>query len=74
MRVSRTRPWLSGPRPGQGSRPDKAGEMFPLPSAWTLEAGLSSEAGILELWDTSIPVISGTYTNVVYSSLPHHGP
>ena len=48
--------------------------MFPLPSAWTLEAGLSSEAGIPELWDTSVPVISGTYIDAVCSSLPHHGP
>ena len=57
-----------------GSRPDKAGDMFPLPSTWTLEAGLSLEAGIPELWDTSISVISGTYTDTVFSSLPHHGP
>ena len=47
--------------------------MFPLPLAWTLEAGLSSEAGIPELWDTSVPVISRTYTDAVCSSLPYHG-
>ena len=34
--------------------------------------GLSSKAGIIELWDTSILVINGTYTDTVCSSLPHH--
>ena len=48
--------------------------MFPLPSAWTPEVGLSSKAGILKLWDTSVPIISGTYTDAVCSSLLHHGP
>ena len=47
--------------------------MLPLPSAWTPEAGLSSEVGILELWDTSVPIISGTYIDAVCSFLPHHG-
>ena len=47
--------------------------MLPLPSPWTLEAGLSLEVGILELWDTSVPVISGTYTDIVCSSIPYHG-
>ena len=47
--------------------------MLPLPLAWTLEAGLFSEAGILELWDTSIPVINGKYIDTVCSFLPHHG-
>ena len=36
--------------------------------------GLPSEAGIPELWDTSILVISGTYTDAVCSPLPYHGP
>ena len=44
--------------------------MLPLPSAWTPEAGLSSEAGIPELWDTSVPIINGTYIDAVCSSLP----
>ena len=35
--------------------------------------GLSSEARIPKLWDTSVPVINGTYTDTV-CSLPHHGP
>ena len=47
--------------------------MFPLSSAWTFEAGLFSKTGITELWDTSVPIISGTYIDAVYSSLPHHG-
>ena len=34
---------------------------------------MSSEAGIPKLWDTSVPAISGTYTNIICSSLPHHG-
>ena len=44
--------------------------MFSLPSAWTLEVGLSSKVGIPKLWDTSVPVISGTYTDAVCSYLP----
>ena len=47
--------------------------MLQLPSAWTLEAELSSEIGIPELWDTSIPIISRAYTKGVCSSLPHYG-
>ena len=35
--------------------------MFPFPLAWTLKVGLSSKAGIPELWDTSVPVINGMY-------------
>ena len=48
--------------------------MLPLPSTWKPQEGLSSKEGILELWDTLVPVISGTYTNAVCSVLPHHGP
>ena len=36
--------------------------------------GLPSEVGVPDLWDTTVPVISGTCTDAVYSSLPHHGP
>ena len=46
--------------------------MFPLPPAWTHETGLPLEAGILELWDTPVPIISGT--TQTWFSLPHHGP
>ena len=35
---------------------------------------MSSEAGILELWDTPVLVISRTCTDSNCSSLPHHGP
>ena len=44
--------------------------MLLLPSAWTYEAGLLSEAGIPELWDTIALVVSGTCVDAVYSSLP----
>ena len=54
----------------QGLQPARVGDMLPLPSSWTLKAGLSSEARILELWDTSVPIISGMYTDAVCSSLP----
>ena len=52
----------------------KAGDMFPLPSSWTPEAGLSLEAGIPDLWDTLVPIISGMYIDAFCSSLPYHGP
>ena len=44
--------------------------MFPVPPAWTHETGLPLEAGILELWDTIVPIISRTCTDAVCSSLP----
>ena len=31
------------------------------------------QVGILELWYTLVPVISGMFIDSVYSSLPHHG-
>ena len=34
--------------------------MLFLPTAWTLSTGLSTEAGIPRLWDTSVPIISET--------------
>ena len=34
--------------------------MLFLSAAWTLSTGLSIEAGILRLWDTSVPIISET--------------
>ena len=48
--------------------------MLLLPSAWTYEAGLPSKAKTPELWDTIVPIISGTCADVVCSSLPQHGP
>ena len=34
--------------------------MLFLLTAWTLSTGLSTEAGIPRLWDTSVPIISDT--------------
>ena len=74
---------LSGPRPRsviprwgtfQGYYLTRAEDMFLFPPAWTLETRLSSEARILELWDTLVLVISGTFADSFCSSLPHHGP
>ena len=48
--------------------------MLSLPPAWTDETGLPTEAGIQGLWDTSVPIISGTCTDTVCLSLPQHGP
>ena len=47
--------------------------MFLLPSAWTYEAGLPVEAGILGFWVGSVLVISGTGTDTVCSLLPRYG-
>ena len=47
--------------------------MLLLPSFWTLEARLSSEAGIPELWDTSGPIINGTCIDTICSSLRQRG-
>ena len=62
--------WLSGPRPSQGFSLDGADDMLPLPSAWTYEAELTSEARIPGFWDNAIPSISGTGVDIVLSSLP----
>ena len=63
-------PRPSEPRPYQGSWPASTDDMFPLPSVWTYEVGLSAEARILELWDTTAPVVNGICADVVCSSLP----
>ena len=47
--------------------------MLLLSPAWTHETRFPLEAGILELWDTPVPIISGTFVDSVCSSLPHHG-
>ena len=52
----------------------RAEDMFPFPPAWTHETGLPLEVGILELWDTLVSVISGTFADSVCSSIFHHGP
>ena len=48
--------------------------MLSLPSAWTYEKGFPNEAGISELWDTSVLVINGTCIDTVCSFLPQYGP
>ena len=48
--------------------------MLSLPPALTHEMGLPTKAGIPGLWDTSIPIISGTCTYTVCLSLPQHKP
>ena len=44
--------------PGIG--PARFDDMLLLPSTWAHEKGLSTKAGIPELWDSAVPVISGT--------------
>ena len=43
-----------------GTGPAKADDMLLLPSAWTYEAGLATEAWILGFWAGTVPVIGGT--------------
>ena len=50
--------------------PDKADALFLLPTAWTPEEGLPTEARILGFWDALVPGISGTDTDTVCS---HYG-
>ena len=57
--------------PGIG--PAKADDMLLLPSSWTYEAGLPTEAWILGFWVGVVPVISGTGADTVYSSTPQYG-
>ena len=44
--------------------------MFLLPPAWTHETRFPSEERILELWDTPVPIINGTFIDSICSSLP----
>ena len=44
---------------GQDGTFSQAGQMMCY-TAWTLSTGLSTEAGIPRLWDTSVPIISET--------------
>ena len=48
--------------------------MLPLPITWTDETGLPTKEEIPRLWDTSVSIISGTYSNTACLSLPQHGP
>ena len=45
----------------------KVDDMLPLPSAWTYEAGLPTEAWIPGFWVGIVPVISGTGADTIYS-------
>ena len=36
--------------------------------------GFSTEAGISELWDITVPIINGTCAEAVCFSFPQHGP
>ena len=47
--------------------PARANDMLLLPSAWTYEAGLPTEAWILGFWVDALPVIGGTGTDSVCS-------
>ena len=47
--------------------------MFSLPLARAHKTVLPLEVGIPGLWDTSVPVISGTCIDLVCSSLPRYG-
>ena len=46
--------------------------MLLLPSAWTYEAGLPTEVWIAGFWADTVPVISGTGADTVYSSTPQY--
>ena len=48
--------------------------MLPLLAAWTCETGLPLEAGIPELWDTTVSGTSGASTDTVCFFLPQDGP
>ena len=49
-------------------------DMLLLPSAWTYETGLPSEARIPELWDTIALVVSETCVDIVCSFSPQYRP
>ena len=54
--------------PGIGQA--RVDDMLLLPSLWTYEAGLPTEAWIPRFWAGAIPVISGTGADTIYSSTP----
>ena len=61
------------PTSAPSTGPAKADDMLLLPSAWAHETGLSTKAGILELLDITVPVISGTDADTVCSFSPSVG-
>ena len=50
--------------------PTKADDMLLLPSSWTYEAGLPTEAWIPRFWVGAVSVIIGTDVDTVHSSTP----
>ena len=48
------------PRPGLGYQSGGEDDMFPLPSAGTHEAKLSSDTWVSGSGDTTVPLINGT--------------
>ena len=64
---------LCGGYQGQG-QVGASDDMLSLPSPWAHETGLSIEGGILELWDSAVPVFSGTSADTVYSFSPQCRP
>ena len=60
MRVSGAGPQPTGQRPSPGYQSGWEDDMFPLPSAGTHEAELSSDTGVSGSGDTTFPIISGT--------------
>ena len=61
------------PTSALGTEPTRADDMLLLPSAWTYEAGLPTEAWIPGFWAGAILVISRTGSNIVYSFTPQYG-
>ena len=61
------------PMSAPGTRLARADDMLILPSAWAHEKGLSTKARIPELWDSAVPVISGTDADTVCSFSPSEG-
>ena len=49
-----------GPRPGPSYQSGWEDDMFPLPSAGTHEAELSSDTGVSGSGDATVSIISGT--------------
>ena len=72
LRITRTGLKLSEPRPWKGNEPDKVDDLFLLPSTWTYEEGLPTEARIPGFWDATVPIISATGTDTICSSLPQY--
>ena len=48
--------------------------MLPLSLVWTHHTEFPIEAGISELWDAIVPVVSEAHFNTVCSFLPQHEP